>query len=35
MIEDALKIKKYVEKAVIAGTNFVNKDKKIEKKEDL
>ena len=30
LIEDAMKIKNFVERAAIAGSNFMNKDKKIE-----
>jgi hypothetical protein len=30
MIEDAMKIKTFVEKAAIAGSNFMNKGKKAE-----
>lgn len=32
MIEDAMKIKNFIEKAAIAGSNFMNKDKKTEQK---
>ena len=30
MIQDAMKIKNFIEKAAIAGSNFMNKEKKIE-----
>jgi len=38
LTEDAMKIKNFVEKAAIAGSNYLNKGKKTEdspKKEDL
>lgn len=33
MIEDAMKIKTFVEKAAIAGSNFLNKNKKKQTEE--